>query len=78
MPGEPFGGLPAWMLIDIPPDRGPLRIVVADDSVLLREGLVRLLAEDGHQVGVLVDEERGLRTRNLEQATHDRRPATQR
>jgi DNA-binding NarL/FixJ family response regulator len=30
--------------------RGPLRIVVADDSVLLREGLVRLLAEDGHQV----------------------------
>jgi DNA-binding NarL/FixJ family response regulator len=31
-------------------DRGPLRIVVADDAVLLREGLVRLLAEDGHQV----------------------------
>ncbi|MFI5952178.1 response regulator transcription factor [Cryptosporangium sp. NPDC051539] len=27
-----------------------LRIVVADDAVLLREGLVRLLAEDGHQV----------------------------
>jgi DNA-binding NarL/FixJ family response regulator len=27
-----------------------LRIVVADDSVLLREGLIRLLAEDGHQV----------------------------
>ncbi|MEV5967088.1 response regulator transcription factor [Kribbella sp. NPDC051952] len=27
-----------------------MRIVVADDSVLLREGLVRLLAEDGHQV----------------------------
>ena len=36
-----------------PPDattRDPLRIVVADDAVLLREGLVRLLAEDGHQV----------------------------
>ena len=36
-----------------PPDRaarGRLRIVVADDAVLLREGLVRLLAEDGHQV----------------------------
>ena len=35
------------------PDRAPrgsLRIVVADDAVLLREGLVRLLAEDGHQV----------------------------
>ncbi|WP_331768330.1 response regulator transcription factor [Embleya sp. NBC_00896] len=27
-----------------------MRIVVADDSVLLREGLVRLLVEDGHQV----------------------------
>ena len=32
------------------PAAGPLRIVVADDAVLLREGLVRLLAEDGHQV----------------------------
>ena len=34
------------------PDRGrwPLRVVVAEDSVLVREGLVRLLAEDGHQV----------------------------
>jgi DNA-binding NarL/FixJ family response regulator len=30
--------------------RGQLRIVVADDSVLLREGLIRLLSEDGHQV----------------------------
>jgi DNA-binding NarL/FixJ family response regulator len=27
-----------------------LRIVVADDAVLLREGLLRLLAEDGHEV----------------------------
>jgi DNA-binding NarL/FixJ family response regulator len=38
---------------DPPPDRaarGALRIVVADDAVLLREGLVRLLVEDGHQV----------------------------
>jgi DNA-binding NarL/FixJ family response regulator len=34
--------------------RGPLRIVVADDAVLLREGLVRLLAEDGHQVAAVV------------------------
>jgi DNA-binding NarL/FixJ family response regulator len=33
-----------------PVARAPLRIVVADDAVLLREGLVRLLAEDGHQV----------------------------
>jgi DNA-binding NarL/FixJ family response regulator len=28
----------------------PLRIVVADDAVLLREGLARLLADDGHDV----------------------------
>jgi DNA-binding NarL/FixJ family response regulator len=28
----------------------PLRVVVADDAVLLREGLVRLLAEEGHHV----------------------------
>lgn len=33
-----------------PAARDPLRIVVADDAVLLREGLVRLLAEDGHEV----------------------------
>lgn len=29
---------------------GRLRVVVADDAVLLREGLVRLLTEAGHQV----------------------------
>ena len=33
-----------------PESRGPLRIVVADDAVLLREGLIRLLAESGHEV----------------------------
>jgi DNA-binding NarL/FixJ family response regulator len=33
-----------------PLSRAVLRVVVADDSVLLREGLVRLLAEEGHQV----------------------------
>lgn len=32
------------------PVRDPLRIVVAEDAVLLREGLIRLLAEDGHDV----------------------------
>jgi DNA-binding NarL/FixJ family response regulator len=32
------------------PSRRRLRVVVADDAVLLREGLVRLLAEDGHDV----------------------------
>jgi DNA-binding NarL/FixJ family response regulator len=35
-------------------DRGPLRVVLADDAVLLREGLVRLLAEEGHQVVAVV------------------------
>ncbi|MEZ0111193.1 DNA-binding NarL/FixJ family response regulator [Catenulispora sp. EB89] len=35
---------------DAVPVRRALRIVVADDAVLLREGLVRLLAEDGHDV----------------------------
>ena len=43
-PGEAGGARPD------PAARGSLRIVVADDAVLLREGLVRLLTEDGHQV----------------------------
>jgi DNA-binding NarL/FixJ family response regulator len=30
--------------------QGGLRIVIADDAVLLREGLIRLLAENGHEV----------------------------
>jgi DNA-binding NarL/FixJ family response regulator len=42
-PPGPTPGVPG-------PARRALRIVVADDAVLLREGLVRLLAEDGHQV----------------------------
>ena len=37
-----------------------LRIVVADDAVLLREGLVRLLAEDGHEVVAAVGDGPGL------------------
>ncbi|NTW40907.1 MAG: response regulator transcription factor, partial [Cellulomonadaceae bacterium] len=32
-----------------------MRIVLAEDSVLLREGLVRLLAEAGHTVVAAVD-----------------------
>ncbi len=39
---------------------GGLRIVVADDSVLLREGLIRLLAEEGHQVVAAVGDGDGL------------------
>jgi DNA-binding NarL/FixJ family response regulator len=31
-----------------------LRVVIADDAVLLREGLVRLLAENGHEVLAVV------------------------
>jgi DNA-binding NarL/FixJ family response regulator len=34
----------------------PLRIVLAEDSVLLREGLVRLLEEAGHSVVAAVDD----------------------
>ena len=33
---------------------GPLRVVIADDAVLLREGLVRLLTENGHEVVAVV------------------------
>ncbi len=31
-----------------------MRVVVADDAVLLREGLVRLLSENGHEVAAVV------------------------
>src|SRR5919109_3505339 len=31
-------------------DRRPLRVVVAEDTALLREGIVSLLREEGHQV----------------------------
>lgn len=31
-----------------------MRVIVADDAVLLREGLVRLLAENGHEVVAVV------------------------
>ncbi|GAA3757722.1 response regulator transcription factor [Micromonospora maritima] len=31
-------------------DTGPMRVVIADDAVLLREGLIRLLTEWGHEV----------------------------
>ncbi|MFD0890107.1 DNA-binding response regulator, partial [Streptosporangium algeriense] len=27
-----------------------MRVILAEDSILLREGLVRLLAEEGHEV----------------------------
>jgi DNA-binding NarL/FixJ family response regulator len=33
-----------------------LRIVIADDAVLLREGLIRLLTEQGHEVVAAVDD----------------------
>lgn len=42
---------------EAPQDHGPrrpLRIVLADDAVLLREGLVRLLTDDGHMVVAVV------------------------
>src|SRR5919112_1532457 len=40
------------------PDRGPLRIVLAEDSVLLREGLVRLFDEAGFETVAAYDETR--------------------
>ena len=40
--------------------RKRLRIVVADDSVLLREGLIRLLEDDGHEVVTAVGDGPGL------------------
>ena len=51
-PDEPARGQ------DGDPARRPLRVVVADDAVLLREGLVRLLAEDGHHVVAAVGDGR--------------------
>lgn len=36
--------------------RAGLRVVVAEDSALLREGLVRLLAEEGHTVVAAVED----------------------
>ena len=46
--GEPSASSPA-----APPPRDPaggLRVAIAEDSILLREGLTRLLAEAGHEV----------------------------
>lgn len=48
MPLTGAGAVPGAPVV--PAFRKPLRIVVADDAVLLREGLVRLLTEDGHEV----------------------------
>ncbi len=42
-----------------PADRAPLRVVIAEDSVLLRAGLERLLSDAGHEVvAALADAER--------------------
>lgn len=46
-----------------------LRVVVADDSVLLREGLVRLLTENGHEVVAAVGD-----GPSLVRAIEDHRP----
>ena len=47
-----------------------LRVVVADDSVLLREGLIRLLQENGHDVVAAVGDGPGL-VAAVEQFTPD-------
>ena len=54
IPGDAVGAPPESAA------RGPLRIVVADDGVLVREGLIRLLAEDGHAVVAAVGDGPGL------------------
>ncbi len=38
----------------------PLRLAIADDSMIVREGLARLLAEAGHEVEATVDSADGL------------------
>ena len=47
-----------------------LRVVVADDSVLLREGLIRLLTENGHDVVAAVGDGPSL-VHAIEQHTPD-------
>lgn len=47
--------LPTWEATQTPAnprhnERPPMRVIVAEDSTLLREGLCRLLAEEGHEV----------------------------
>ncbi len=39
-----------------------MRLVIADDSVLLREGLIRLLEEEGHEVLAAAEDSEGLLT----------------
>jgi DNA-binding NarL/FixJ family response regulator len=39
-----------------------VRILICEDSVLLREGLVRLLADDGHEVVAALSDASGLET----------------
>ena len=51
------------------PAAAELRIVLAEDSVLLREGLIGLLARFGHQVVAAAGDARGLR-----QAVEDHNP----
>jgi DNA-binding NarL/FixJ family response regulator len=38
----------------------PLRVAIAEDAVLLREGLIRLLADEGHEVVAAVGDGEGL------------------
>lgn len=46
-----------------------MRILICEDSVLLREGLVRLLADDGHDVVAALPDASG-----LDAAVHDTAP----
>ena len=46
---SPPGG-PTIISAVLPCGEAPMRVAIAEDSVLLREGLIRLLAEAGHEV----------------------------
>src|SRR4051794_19890316 len=39
-----------WFLVSVTDTQRPIRVVIAEDSVLLREGLARLLEESGFEV----------------------------
>ncbi|MDF2990910.1 MAG: response regulator containing a CheY-like receiver domain and an DNA-binding domain [Microbacterium sp.] len=45
-----------------------MRVVICEDSVLLREGLVRLLADDGHEVVAALPDAEGLEAAVAEEA----------
>jgi DNA-binding NarL/FixJ family response regulator len=61
MPEPPPGGRPAKeTAVPTPSDAVAIRVVLADDSVLFREGLARVLAENGFAVAAQAGDADGL------------------